>query len=85
MNISHSDAVRRDIGLTFDFIRACANDPALLEQMEQFEDGTELVFVEKDQPFPQLKEGAKQQFIKVSRAFEVVDTIASSGMRDAQL
>jgi hypothetical protein len=71
--MTKQEEVRHNIGLTFDFIRACINNPALLEQVEQFADGTELVFVEKDQPFPTPKEGAKQQFIKVSHSFEVIE------------
>jgi hypothetical protein len=72
---TNAEAVRHDIGLTFDFIRACINNPALLEQVEQFADGTELVFIEKDQPFPTPKIGAKQQFIKVSNTFEVIEPL----------
>jgi hypothetical protein len=72
--MTKQEEVRYNIGLTFDFIRACINNPKLLEQVEQFATGTEIVFIEKDQAFPTPKEGAKQQFIKVSHSFEVIET-----------
>jgi hypothetical protein len=72
--MAKQEEVRHNIGLTFDFIRACINNPALLEQVEQFANGTELVFIEKDQPLPTPKAGATQQFIKVSHSFEVIET-----------
>ena len=75
--MTKQEEVHHHIGLTFDFICACIKNPALLERVEQFADGTELVFIEKDQLFPVPKEGAKQEFIKVSHSFEVIEMEAA--------
>ena len=72
--MTKQEEVRHNIGLTLDFIRACIKNSALLERVEQFADGTEIIFIEKDQPFPTPKEGAKQRLIKVSHSFEVIET-----------
>jgi hypothetical protein len=70
MSKENAEAVRYDIGLTFDFVRACINDPLLLEQLG--EDGGELVFVEKDRPIRPGRDGEKRHFIRVVRSFEVI-------------
>ncbi len=71
--MTKQEEVHHNIGLTFEFLRACITNPALLERVEQFADGAEIVFIEKDQPFPIPKEGAKQEFIKVAHSFEIVE------------
>jgi hypothetical protein len=67
------EIVKKNIGLTFDFIRAAIADPRLLDKIP---DGAEIEFLETD--LPQIEMGERvdmekpQVLFKVERNFQII-------------
>jgi hypothetical protein len=69
--MTKKEHVNRNIGLTFDFIRAVVDHP---ETLEKIPNGSELDFIEKDLPLKLLspaKRGRVARY-KVERVFEPI-------------
>ena len=67
------EVVKKNIGLTFDFIRAAVADPHLLDKIP---DGAELEFLETDLPRIETEERANKGeapvLFKVERNFQMI-------------
>jgi hypothetical protein len=67
------EIIKKNIGLTFDFIRAAIADPHLLDKIP---DGAEIEFLETD--LPQIETGERvdmekpQVLFKVERNFQII-------------
>ncbi len=68
-----NEIVKKNIALTFDFIRAAVADPHLLDEIP---DGSEIEFIETDLPRidteERANEGKPSVFFKVARSFHMV-------------
>jgi hypothetical protein len=67
------EIVKKNIGLTFDFIRAAVADPHLLDKIP---DGAEIEFLETDVPRIETEERANMEgapvLFKVERNFQMI-------------
>ena len=67
------EVVKKNIGLTFDFIRAAVADPRLLDKIP---DGAEIEFLETDLPRIETEERTDMEkppvFFKVERNFQMI-------------
>ena len=67
------EVVKKNIGLTFDFIRAAVADPHLLDKIP---DGAEIEFLETDLPRIKTEERANMEgapvLFKVERNFQMI-------------
>jgi len=67
------EVVKKNIGLTFDFIRAAVTDPHLLDKIP---DGAEIEFLETDLPRIETEERANMEgapvLFKVERNFQMI-------------
>ncbi|MBU1569849.1 MAG: hypothetical protein KKE00_04900 [Proteobacteria bacterium] len=67
------EVVKKNIGLTFDFIRASVADPHLLDKIP---DGAEIEFLETDLPRIESKNQVDMEkpsvFFKVERNFQTI-------------
>jgi hypothetical protein len=67
------EIVKKNIGLTFDFIRAAVTDPHLLDKIP---DGAEIEFLETDLPRIETEEradtGNPPVLFKVERNFQMI-------------
>jgi len=67
------EIVKKNIGLTFDFIRAAVADPHLLDKIP---DGAEIEFLETDVPRIETEERATMEgapvLFKVERNFQMI-------------
>ncbi len=61
--------IKRNIGLTFDFVRDLIAHP---EKAEELPDQAEIEFIEKDFEERQIQEADKKVLVKVKNTFEVV-------------
>ncbi|MBI4647593.1 MAG: hypothetical protein HY738_13650 [Bacteroidia bacterium] len=68
--MTNKEAIKKDIGLTFNFIRQLIDNPKLAEQLP---DKCEIEFLEKD--FSSLTESdlANKLLIKVNHSFEILN------------
>ena len=69
--MTNKEVVNKNIELTFDFIRQIIKNPAIAEQLP---DKCEIDFIEKDFSAITEKQLAKKELIKVSHAFEIINT-----------
>lgn len=63
--------IKKNIGLTFDFVRDLITHP---EKAEELPDQAEIEFIEKDFEESQIQESDKKVLIKVKNTFEVVES-----------
>ena len=67
------EIVKKNVGLTFDFIRATVADPSLLDKIP---DGAEIEFLETDLPRIETEDRAEKGnpsvIFKVERSFQMI-------------
>ena len=70
---SQDEIVKKNIGLSFDFIRAAVTDPHLLDKVP---DGAEIEFLETDLPRIETEERKDMEkppvLFKVERSFQMI-------------
>jgi hypothetical protein len=71
--MTKNETIKRNIGLTFDFLRQVAKDPSILDKIP---DGSTLEFVEKDftktvkkEP---IKKESKRTYLRVKSKLELI-------------
>ena len=73
ISMKKDEIVKKNIGLTFDFLRAAVADPHLLDKIP---DGAEIEFLETDLPRIETKERADMEkpsvLFKVERNFQMI-------------
>ena len=69
--MTKKETIKRNIGLTFDFIRQAVNEPAFLDKIP---DGSILEFVEKDFAKKEKNSPAKKRrkYLRVKSRLEVI-------------
>jgi hypothetical protein len=71
--VRKDEVVKKNIGLTFDFIRAAVADPSLLDKIPN---GAEIEFLETDLPRIETEEWAEMEkspvLFKVERNFQLI-------------
>ena len=67
--MTKKEFVRKNIELTFDFVRQIIDNPSIAEKLP---DKCEIEFIEKDFSHLSEKELSTKRLIKVSRNFEVI-------------
>lgn len=71
--MTKKEIINRNIGLTFDFLRQVAKDPALLNKIPN---GSTLEFVEKDfvkkESSKKKKTGNKKKYMRVKSKLELI-------------
>ena len=71
--MTKKETIKRNIGLTFDFLRKVVDDPSILDKIP---DGSTLEFVEKDfsriekSDMPKTK--SKRKYLRVKSDFELI-------------
>jgi hypothetical protein len=67
--MTSKEYIKRNIGLTFDFVRFLIENP---KQIKNLPDKFEMEFIEKDFDVPSELKGKRKKLIKVKNAFEVI-------------
>ena len=71
--MTNKETIKRNIGLTFDFLRQVAKDPSILDKIP---DGSTLEFVEKDFSLKEknrtAKTKTKRKYMRVKSALELI-------------
>ena len=67
--MTNKEKIKKDIELTFDFVRQIIETPSLAEQLP---DKCEIDFIEKDFTSFSEKDLNKKQLIKVNHTFDIV-------------
>ena len=67
--MTNKEVVNRNIGLTFDLVKAIIENPKLAEQIP---DNCEIEFIEKDFVTTTELDGKKKYLIKVNNSFELI-------------
>jgi len=71
--MTQKEKISRNLGLTFDFLRQVAKDPAILDKVP---DGSTLEFVEKDfariEKARKRKPRSKTKYLRVKSRLEVI-------------